>query len=364
MKLDKTILVMDWLDAFAGSELVVKYLHQLYNFEKVYVLTNRMPEENLKKIFGETPIIIKTSSLSFFGNNFRIALPFFPLFLKQLKIKEDNSLIISVTHSVVKGVNYKSNSRHISYLVARNLKYVWEEKDLYFKGIRKIGSFIIPFMQRFDVRMSKKPTAIFSVSDFVSSWALQKYSRNVTTINPPVNVSDFSFCKSKDNFFVSVGRLEPYKRYDILIDVFNKNGKKLIIIGDGSQMKDLKAIANNNIEFKGYLFPEKSKFYLEKAKAFVFCGKEDFGIALLEPQVCGTPVIAYGSGGALDTVIHNETGILFNNQTESSLTKAITLFEKTEFNYDTIRKHSLNFSVDIFKEKFNYNLEKILEESK
>lgn len=360
MKLDKTILVMDWLDAFAGSELVVKYLHQLYNFEKVYVLTNVMPVENLKKIFGETPIIIKTSSLSFFGKKFRMALPFFPLFLKQLEVKEDNSLIISVTHSVVKGVNYKSNSRHISYLVARNLKYVWEEKDLYFKGIKKIGSFIIPFMRRFDVRMSKKPTAIFTVSNFVSSWVLQKYSREVTTINPPVNVSDFSFCKIKENFYVSVGRLEPYKRYDILIDVFNKNGKKLIIIGDGSQMKNLKEKAKNNIEFKGYLFPDKSKIYLQKAKAFVFCGEEDFGIALLEPQVCGTPVIAYAGGGALDTVKENITGILFEEQSIESLSKAISRFETINFDFDLIRTHSLNFSVDRFKEKFYQNVNEAL----
>ena len=360
MKLDKTILVMDWLDAFAGSELVVKYLHQLYNFEKVYVLTNVMPVENLKKIFGKTPIIIKTSSLSFFGKKFRIALPFFPLFLKQLEVKDDNSLIISVTHSVVKGVNYKSNSRHISYLVARNLKYVWEEKDLYFKGIKKIGSFIIPFMRRFDVRMSKKPTAIFTVSNFVSSWALQKYSREVTTINPPVNVSDFSFCKIKENFYVSVGRLEPYKRYDILIDVFNKNGKKLIIIGDGSQMKKLKEKAKNNIEFKGYLFPDKSKIYLQKAKAFVFCGEEDFGIALLEPQVCGTPVIAYAGGGALDTVKENITGILFEEQSIESLSKAISRFETINFDFDLIRRHSLNFSVDRFKEKFYQNVNEAL----
>jgi glycosyltransferase involved in cell wall biosynthesis len=360
MKLDKTILVMDWLDAFAGSELVVKYLHQLYNFEKVYVLTNVMPVENLKKIFGETPIIIKTSSLSFFGKKFRMALPFFPLFLKQLEVKEDNSLIISVTHSVVKGVNYKSNSRHISYLVARNLKYVWEEKDLYFKGIKKIGSFIIPFMRRFDVRMSKKPTAIFTVSNFVSSWVLQKYSREVTTINPPVNVTDFSFCKIKENFYVSVGRLEPYKRYDILIDVFNKNGKKLIIIGDGSQMKNLKEKAKNNIEFKGYLFPDKSKIYLQKAKAFVFCGEEDFGIALLEPQVCGTPVIAYAGGGALDTVKENITGILFEEQSIESLSKAISRFETINFDFDLIRRHSLNFSVDRFKEKFYQNVNEAL----
>ena len=361
MKLDKTILVMDWLDAYAGSEQVVKYLHQVYKFDKLYVLTNIMPSEKIKKIFGDTPVFIKSTRLSLFGSKFRFALPLFPLFLKQLKIKEENALIISVTHSVVKGVSYNTNnSKHISYLVARNLKYVWEEKELYFKGIKKLGSIFIPYLRRFDVKMSKKPTAIFSVSNFVSKWAKLKYNRKIATINPPVNIDDFDFDANKEDFYISVGRLEPYKRYDLLIDAFNKNGKKLIIIGDGSLMESLRQKANSNIEFKGFLFPEKYKDFLKKAKAFIFCGKEDFGIALLEPQVCGTPVIAYGDGGAMDTVLDKKTGIIYNDQTVDSLREAIDLFEQSVFDYDTIRKHALGFSIDNFKSKFQENVAEIL----
>ena len=125
-------------------------------------------------------------------------------------------------------------------------------------------------------------------------------------------------------------------------------------------MKEYKSKAKKNIEFKGYLFPEQSKEYLKKAKAFVFCGKEDFGIAILEPQVCGTPVIAYAGGGALDTVKENITGILFKEQSVASLSKAISRFETINFDYDLIRKHSLNFSVDRFKEKFYENVNEAL----
>ena len=352
MEKRKVILVMDWLDAYAGSEQIVKYLHQLYDFDKVYTLVNAMPKNISKKIFNNNKIKIKTTFLQLLGKNFRYALPLFPLALKQLKIKENNALIISVTHSVVKGIEFPDNSKHISYLVARNLKYVWEEKELYFKGYRKWFSFIIPSMQRFDVKMSQKPTKIIAVSDFVSNWAINKYNRKVTTINPPVNIDDFEFQVEKEDFFVSVGRLEPYKRYDILIDAFNKNGKKLVIIGDGSLMDEFKRKANKNIEFKGYMFAEQSKEYLKRAKAFVFCGKEDFGIALLEPQVCGTPVIAFGAGGALDIVVESKTGVFFNEQTVNSLIKAIERFETLKFDPYIIKKHSETFSIENFLENF------------
>ncbi len=350
----RAILVMDWLDTYAGSEQVVRYLHQIYNFEKVYTLINIMSKENIEKIFGNTPIPIVTTSLSVFGKHFRIALPFFPYFLKQLKVTEENALIISVTHSVVKGIDFPKNSKHISYLVARNLKYVWEERQLYFKGIRKLGLFLIPYLQKFDVRMAQKPTKIIAVSDFVSDWAKNKYKRECITLNPPVNIDDFEYQNVKEDFYVSVGRLEPYKRYDLLIDVFNQLGKKLVIIGDGSLMESLKKRAKKNIEFKGYLFPEQSKYFLKNARAFVFCGKEDFGIALLEPQVCGTPVIAYKAGGALDTVIENDTGVFFSEQTIPSLISGIEHFEKMTFDSLLIRKHSESFSIPSFQSKFQY----------
>lgn len=343
---------MDWLDDYAGSEQVVKYLHEEYHFNKVYALINIMPKKNFERIFGNTNLVVKTSFLKIFGKHFRFALPLFPMFLNQLKIREENALIISVTHSVVKGIDFPKNSNHVSYLVARNLKYVWEEKKLYFKGVKKIVSFIIPLLRRFDVKMAKKPTKIITVSNFVSDWATKKYNRKILTINPPVNVKEFDFQEKKEDFYVSVGRLEPYKRYDLLVDAFNKNGKRLVIIGNGSLKKELEQKAKKNIEFKGFLFPEKSKIYLKNAKAFVFCGKEDFGIALLEAQVCGTPVVTFKGGGALDSVIENKTGIFFKEQTVSSLNNAILSFEKMKFNPKEIREHSLKFSVENFKKTF------------
>ncbi|PQJ77192.1 glycosyltransferase [Polaribacter glomeratus] len=351
MKNRKTILVIDWLDVYGGAEKVAKYLHEEFKFDKVYTLVNIMSEDNLKRIFGNE-IEVETSILQYFGKYFRFLLPLFPFALKKLKVKEENALIISVSHSVVKGISFKKSSTHVSYIVARNLKYVWEEKDLYFRGIRKIATFIIPPLRRFDIRMSKKPTIIFAVSDFVSNWSTEKYNRKIITINPPVNIVDFEYHEEKDDFYVSVGRLEPYKRYDILIDVFNNNGKRLVIIGSGTLFKELKARAKSNIEFKGYLFPEESKEFLKKAKAFVFCGKEDFGIALLEPQVCGTPVIAFRAGGAIDTVVENKTGVFFNEQTTSSLEEAVLNFESIKFNPSYIRQHSLKFSVESFKKSF------------
>ena len=352
MKKKKAILVIDWLDAYGGSEKVAKYLHQIYDFKKVYTLVNVMSEDNLKKIFPNQEIEIRTSFLQILGNHFRYGLPLFPLALKRLKIKDKNAIVISISHSVVKGISVPKSSTHVSYLVARNLKYVWEEKELYFVGLKKVFSFIIPLLRRFDVKMAKKPAKILSVSNFVSTWAEGKYQRDITTINPPVQTKEFNFQEHKENFYVSVGRLEPYKRFDILIEAFNKNGKKLIIIGDGSLMPVLKRKAKKNIEFTGYLHPEKSKEFLKRAKAFVFCGKEDFGIALLEPQVCGTPVITFKEGGALDSVKEKITGVFFDEQTPKSLNSALDKFETQDYDPHLIRKHAMSFSVEEFKKNF------------
>ncbi len=357
MVIKKKILVIDWLDTYGGSEKVVKYLHELYDFDKVYTLVNVMSDSNLGEIFSQKKIEIKTSFLQILGKHFRYGLPLFPMALKKIYITEENALIISVSHSVVKGIKFPKSSRHFSYLVARNLKYVWEEKPLYFTGFKKIFSFIVPSLRKYDIKMSKRPTKIISVSNFVSDWATEKYQRKITTINPPVNIKDFDYQEEKEEFYVSVGRLEPYKRFDILIDVFNKNGKELIIIGDGTLKKELERKAQKNIKFTGYLFPRESKEYLKKAKAFVFCGKEDFGIALLEPQVCGTPVITYGSGGALDSVVEKKTGMFFQDQTVESLSKKITEFEALKFINKDIRKHAEIFSIENFKKEFKFYLD-------
>ena len=352
MNKTKNILVIDWLDAYGGAERVVKYLDEVFKFDEVYTLVNVMTDKNIHQIFSKKNIKIKTSFLQVLGNKFRYALPLFPIAIKSINIKHKNALIISVSHSVAKGISYDSSSKHISYLVARNLKYVWEEKPLYFFGIRKLFLFTIPYLKSFDINSSKKPDKIISTSKFVSNWAKDKYNIDTQVIYSPIDINKFTFEKNKDNYYVTVGRLEPYKRFDILIEAFNKNGKRLIVIGDGSKRKELELKSESNIEFKGFLETNMINEYLKKAKGFVFGGKEDFGIALIEPQICGTPVIAYAAGGALETVINKKTGILFNSQTSKSLNDAIILFENTFFDADIIRKNAVQFSIENFKSDF------------
>ncbi len=356
----KATLVIDWLDKYAGSERVIKAINETIDFTYYYSLINMMSPEDLKRTFGTSDIKIHTSSLQYTGKYFRYLLPLFPLFTKQLVIPKDSKLIISSSHAVAKSIS-SEHALHISYFQARNFKYIWDEQDLYFKGIKKVFKVFIPYLQKFDFQTAQKPDYIIANSSFVQNWIMQTYGRESIVIHPPVDVDTYVFSDQKEEYFVTVGRLEPYKRFDIIIDAFNKNGKKLIVIGDGSQKKMLMSKSKENIVFTGYLQAEGINKYLSKAKAFVYAGLEDFGIAPVEAQACGTPVIAYGKGGILDTVIHKKTGIYFHEQTLESVNEAIDIFEKYTFDHHFIADHASRFSTNVFKEKFQTYVEKCIQ---
>jgi glycosyltransferase involved in cell wall biosynthesis len=178
-------------------------------------------------------------------------------------------------------------------------------------------------------------------------------------------VDKFSLYEKKENFYLTVSRLVPYKRIDLIVKAFSKlKDKKLVIIGDGPEIKKIQQIATSNVEILGYQPFEVVKEYMQKAKAFIFAAEEDFGIAPVEAQACGTPVIAFGKGGALETVIDGTTGILFKEQTPESLIEAIKSFEKKEnkFNSQVIRKHAEKFSKERFKKEFKQFVETKIEE--
>jgi glycosyltransferase involved in cell wall biosynthesis len=170
----------------------------------------------------------------------------------------------------------------------------------------------------------------------------------------------------KDEDFVYVGRLEPYKRVDLIIRAFNDLNSRLIIVGEGSQRKYLKSIAAEQVEFVGYQFPDIIASLLAKARAFVMAGEEDFGIAPVEAQACGTPVIAYAKGGVLETVVDGKTGLLFNEQTVEGLKQALAKFIKIERSFDAtaIRKQAEKFSAHVFKNKFSKFIEEKIRESR
>jgi DNA-binding response OmpR family regulator len=281
-------------------------------------------------------------------------------FIKSIKVEDDVSLIISSSHAVAKYVSSK-NVLHISYFQARNLKYIWEEQGLYFSGIKKIFKVFVPYLQKFDLEASKKPDYIVANSKFVQKWIKDTYYRESTVIYPPVDVDGFDFIENKDDYYVTVGRLEPYKRFDIIVDAFNElNDKKLIVIGDGSQRKVLQKKSGGNITFTGFLEKSEVNKYISKAKCFIFAGIEDFGIASVEAQACGTPVICLNQAGTAETSIDGITGIHFMEQNFESLLEAVEKFEKNSDSFEPkkIRANALRFS----KERFEKEIKEFVEE--
>jgi glycosyltransferase involved in cell wall biosynthesis len=196
-----------------------------------------------------------------------------------------------------------------------------------------------------------------SISHYTAKRIKKAYGRESTVIYPPVDIAKFEVYKEKEDFYVTASRMVPYKRLDLLVEAFARMPeKKLIVFGDGLEMKKVKAQAAlcKNIQILGFQPFEVLKEYLQRAKAFLFAAEEEFGIAPVEAQACGTPVIAFGRGGVKETVIDGKTGILFEEQTAESLMRAVKQFEKKEDTFDpaVIRKSVERFNTERFKREF------------
>ena len=358
------VLVCDWLDQYGGAERVIKDIREILQPDKIYTMVSVMNRDDLE-LMGLADTKIEQTFLKCLGKRFRYALPLFPLAVRSIsKRLPCNCLIVSSSHCVAKGVTSKS-SLHICYVQARNMKYIWEEQDRYMRGVKKIGNLFMPYLRKYDLRSAQVPDYLVANSQYVADWIYAKYGRRSTVIHPPVEIDRFSPQEVKDDYFVYAGRLEPYKRVDLIIRTFNDLNRRLIIVGEGSQRKYLKSIATEQVEFVGYQLPGIIASLLAKARAFVMAGEEDFGIAPVEAQACGTPVIAYAKGGVLETVVDGKTGLLFNEQTVEGLKQALAKFIKIERSFDAtaIRKQAEKFSAHVFKNKFSNFIEEKIRES-
>ena len=350
----KKALVVDWLDKYGGAERVITSLQNAFKFDDCYALTNVMQESDIKKIFPNETIPVYDTSARFLGTKFRVLLPFFQRLISGLKIAPDTDLIISSSHAVAKGVKKSSKHQvHISYFQARNLKYIWDDAALYFGKAYKLVIPLLKNMQNADIKAAQRPDYIICNSKFVQAWVKKTYGRDSEVIYPPVDLANFTLKEEKEDYYVAVGRIEPYKRFDIVVKAFNATGKKLVIVGDGSQLSELKKIANDNISFTGFVEAAAVNKHISSAKGFVHAGIEDFGIAPIEAQACGTPVIAYGYGGVLETIRENTTGIFFSELTPESLEKSINKFETLSFNPHLIRENAERFSITQFESQMS-----------
>jgi len=247
------------------------------------------------------------------------------------------------------------------------MRYAW---DLTFDYLRqsKVGQgvpgwvarYLLHRLRQWDVLSANRVDYFIANSEYTARRIWRCYRREATVIYPPVDVEAFPFFPHKEDFYLTVSRLVSYKQVSLIIRAFNKLQKPLVVIGTGSEMKHLRAIASHNIQILGWQPDDVVKKYMAKAKAFVYAACEDFGIALVEAQACGTPVIAYGAGGALETVrdlrSHGDTGtgILFKKQLEEALVEAVEKFEmyQSSLNPEYAREHATQFSRQAFAERY------------
>ncbi|HLV50867.1 MAG TPA: glycosyltransferase [Flavobacterium sp.] len=352
-------LIVDWLDKYGGAERVIASLQNAFRFETMYALVNIMKPVDLKKITSNAKVEIITTPLQIFANFFRFFFFLFHYFISKIKVDRKFGTIISSSHAIAKGV-VKSDKKqlHISYFQARNFKYIWDDAGLYFGKTRFIFQQLISYLQKIDYKQAQRPDFIISNSHFVKNWVKDKYHRDSVVIYPPVDVQQFVLQVQKEDYFVAVGRIVAYKRFDLIVEAFNQTNEKLIIIGDGPELKKLKKKARSNICFTGYIDAKTVHQYISKAKGFLHIGIEDFGIAPIEAQATGTPVIAYNAGGIKETVLHQKTGILFQEQTAEALLEAIALFETMNWNYEAIHHHVQFFATDRFEKELLSFVEK------
>ena len=370
----KVALVHYWFYGMRGGEKVVTEILRLFPeadvFTHLYVPDNLDPEITRRKV---TTTFINSLPMS--RKLYQAYLPLMPWALNKLDL-EDYDLIISSESGPAKGVNKRSDACHICYCHTP-MRYIWDQQPVYlehaglFKGwyLKRIT----PYMQRWDVNSAGMVDHFIANSAYVSERIQRIYGRPSTVIHPPVDIDSFQPVKSKIDYFVMAGQLVPYKRPELAVLAFNQLGIPLKVIGSGAMLKSLKRIAEPNVEFLGHINDDQYRTVLASARALIFPGVEDFGIVPVEAQAAGTPVIALGQGGALETVKgfdendipqedENYTGIFFQQAAVSDLIAAIRQFEKYE-NIFTIQNCQINacrFSKEQFKTGFMQLVERVI----
>jgi glycosyltransferase involved in cell wall biosynthesis len=356
----KTAIVHEWLVNYAGSERCVESFTNIWRDAPVYTLVDFLNEDERRIILkGRKANTSFIQKLPLARTQHRKYLPLFPLAIEQFDLNAYD-LVLSSSHAVAKGVLTNSHQLHICYCYTP-MRYAWDLYHIYLKeagllsGISGLAAkMILHKLRTWDIISSNRVDHFIAISNHISKRIKKTYNRDSVVIYPPVDVHLFESQSDKENFYLTASRMVSYKRIDIIVEAFSAMpDKKLIVIGDGPEMRKIKSKAGKNIEILGYQDFASLKSYMQKAKAFIFAAEEDFGIIAVEAMACGTPVIALNKGGVSETVSDNNTGILFNQQSPESIKEAVLQFELIQDKFDPaiIRAHSLQFGRNIFEEK-------------
>jgi glycosyltransferase involved in cell wall biosynthesis len=360
----KTAIVHEWLVNYAGSERVLEQMLNVYPQADLFSVVDFLPKG--KRDFIQNKMVETTfiQKLPFAKSKYRHYLPLMPMAIEQLDLS-GYDLVISSSHAVAKGILTGPDQLHLCMCYSP-IRYAWDLQHQYLKesGLDKgikglITKQLLHKMRLWDYRTANGVDSFIAISKFISRRIRKVYGRESIVIYPPVDISAFTLHEKKDAFFLTASRMVPYKKIDLIVEAFSQMpDKKLIVIGDGPDFKKIKAKAGSNVQLLGYQPFSILKDYMQRAQAFIFAAEEDFGIIPLEAQACGTPVIAFGKGGALETVrgLHEaeSTGVFFEEQSISSLIDAVKVFECNYGRFDPkyCRTNAMRFSVERFQKEF------------
>ncbi|SDD79893.1 glycosyltransferase family 4 protein [Sporomusa acidovorans] len=367
----KIAIVHDWLTTYAGAERVLEQMIKIFPAADLYSIVDFVPDKQRDFLQSKKISTSFIQYMPFAKSKYRSYLPIMPLAIEQFDMARYD-LIISSSHAIAKGILTGPDQLHLCMCYSP-IRYAWDLQHQYLKesGLDKgikgwTAKWILHKMRLWDYRTANGVDGFIAISNFIAKRIWKCYRRHSTVIYPPVDVAAFDLCTQKDEYYLTASRMVPYKKIDLIVRAFREMPeKKLVVIGDGPDYKKIRAVAGENVELLGYQSFDKMKRYMQHARAFIFAAEEDFGIVPLEAQACGTPVIAFGKGGALETICGLDnprpTGVFFEEQTVPSLVQAVCQFEKERILPQACHDNALRFAPGRFQQEFKTYVNKQLE---
>lgn len=333
----RVAIVHDWLTVYGGAERVLEHMLAVMPQADVFTLVDFVPDDQRGFLGGRKPRTSFIQRLPFARKHYRHYLPLMPLAIEQFDLS-GYDLVVSSSYAVAKGVITGPDQLHVSY-VHSPVRFAWDLQHQYLRQsgmAHGVASWavraLLHQLRLWDTRTANGVDHFLANSQFIARRVWKVYRRAAEVIYPPVDIGDFRLVEAKGGNYVTVSRLVPYKRVELLVEAFARlPDRHLTVIGAGPELERLRRVASPNVELAGFLPDAEVRRRLERARAFLFAAEEDFGIVMVEAQACGTPVIAYGKGGACEVVRDlgrtGATGVLFAEQTADSIVDAIARFE-------------------------------------
>jgi glycosyltransferase involved in cell wall biosynthesis len=353
-------IVHEWLSTYAGSERVVEQMLAVLPEAELFSLVDFLTQQR-EMLGGREVHTSFIQRLPFSRKKFRGYLPLMPLAVEQFDLSRFD-VVVSSHHAVAHGALTRADQLHISY-VHTPVRYAWDLTHQYLhesnlnRGLRAmIARSLLHYLRLWDRAAADRVDLFVANSYYIARRIWKTYRRKARVIYPPVDVERYELATDKSDYYLAASRMVPYKRIDLIVEAFaSMPERRLIVAGDGPEREKIVAKGRPNVEFVGYQPDDRLRELMQHARAFVFAADEDFGIMPVEAQACGTPVLAFGRGGALETVADGSTGLFFDEQTASSICEAVERFEAQSdfFEPAQIRAHAERFSVDRFRREFS-----------